>query len=79
MPVVVIRLELKLGEVSLVVSVLTRPEVLLLILFQLLKIISTYTDALCTYRYRQLQQGMQWLQLEVWICTIAVVIVVHLC
>ena len=41
MPVVVIRLELKLGKVSLMVSFLTKPEVLLLILFQLLEVIST--------------------------------------
>ena len=65
MPVVVIRLELKLGEISLMVSFLTKPEVLLLILFQLLKVISTNANALCAYRYRQLQQGMQQLQPEV--------------
>lgn len=65
MPVVVIRLELKLGEICLMVSFLTKPEVLLLILFQLLKVISTNANALCAYRYRQLQQGMQQLQPEV--------------
>ena len=59
MPVVVIRLELKLGEVSLMVIFLTKPKILLLVLVQLLKVISTYANTLCAYRYRQLQQGVQ--------------------
>ena len=56
MPVVVIRLELKLGKISFMLSSFTKPQVLLLILFKLLQVISAYANALRAYR--QLQQGM---------------------
>ena len=58
MPVVVVRLELKFGEVCFLFIFLAKPEVLLVILLQLLKIIRT--DANILGAYRQLRQGF-WL------------------
>ncbi len=51
MPVLVIRLELQLGEICFVFVFLAQPQVFFIIFFKFLKVISANTNTLCAYRY----------------------------
>ena len=54
-PVLMIRLELELGEVGFMLIFLAKPQIFLIILLQLLQVISTNADTFCAYR--QLQEA----------------------
>lgn len=60
MPVLVIRLELQLGKVCFVLIFVAETNIIVIIFFELLKVISTDTNSLCAYRNLQApESGLQ--------------------